>query len=68
MPAQQQVSLRCSDCGGEIKPAFGKDANWVSMYTHKNYGKELCADCAQKLKEKMDAQKAPDPFGSVDNV
>lgn len=64
VPAQQQISLKCSDCGSPITEAFGKSAEWVSMYTHKTYGKELCAECAQKLKEKMDQQKAPDPLGT----
>ena len=64
VPAQQQVSLICADCGNTIGDAFGKSANWVSMYTHKTYGKELCAECAKKLKEKLDAQKAPDPFAN----
>lgn len=63
VPAQQKVSLVCTDCGGAIAPASGKTAEWVSMYTHRTYGKELCAGCAQKLKDKLDAQKAPDPLG-----
>jgi hypothetical protein len=62
VPAQQSISLICADCGQTITAAFGKDAEWVSKYTHQSYGKELCAECAQKLKEKQDANKAPDPF------
>ena len=62
VPAQQRISLICADCGQTITAAFGKDAEWVSKYTHQSYGKELCAECAQKLKEKQDANKAPDPF------
>lgn len=64
IPAQKEVSLKCSDCGNSIGPAYGKSAEWVSMYTHKSYGKELCAVCAQKLKEKLDASKAPDPLNN----
>ena len=64
IPAQKQVSLKCADCGGTIAPAFGKTAEYLSMYTHKTYGKELCADCATKEKAKLDAQKAPDPFNN----
>lgn len=41
----------CTDCGGEIAPAFGKDARWVAAYTTKNYSVPLCAACAQKRKE-----------------
>ena len=62
VPAQQKVSLVCADCGGIIAPALGKTAEYLSMYTHKTYGKELCAECAKKEKAKLDAQKAPDPF------
>ncbi|MGN1087183.1 MAG: hypothetical protein ACI4Q5_09120, partial [Porcipelethomonas sp.] len=62
IPQQQKSLLKCSDCGNEITAAYGKDAKWVSQYTHKNYGKELCAECAAKLKAKLDEQKAPDPF------
>ena len=62
IPQQQKSSLKCTDCGNEITAAYGKDAKWVSQYTHKNYGKELCAECAAKLKAKLEEQKAPDPF------
>ena len=54
----------CADCGGIIAPALGKTAEYLSMYTHKTYGKELCAECATKEKAKLDAQKAPDPFNN----
>lgn len=42
----------CSDCGGEIAPAMGKDARWLASYTAKKYGTPLCAACAQKRAEK----------------
>lgn len=64
VPEQKTVSLKCTDCGAEITAAFGKDAKWVSGYTHKTYGKELCAECAQKLKAKIEEQKAPDAFAN----
>ena len=67
IPAQKQVSLKCADCGGVIAPAIGKTAEYISMYTHKIYGKELCAECATKEKAKLDAQKAPDPFKKEEN-
>ncbi len=62
VPEQKTVSLKCTDCGNAITPAFGKDAVWVSKYTHQQYGKELCAECATKLKAQLEAQKTPDPF------
>lgn len=51
----------CTDCGGEIKPAMGKDARWLAAYTTKHYNVPLCADCAQKRKEAATtAQAEPD--------
>ena len=47
---------KCTDCGGEIKEAFGKDARRMAAYTVKKYGVPLCADCAQKRK---DAEQEP---------
>ena len=49
----------CSDCKGEITPAFGKDARWVAAYTTKNYSVPLCAACAQKRKEAAEAAPVP---------
>ena len=63
IPQQQTKTLKCSDCKNDIKPAYGHDAMWVSQYTHKSYGKELCAECAMKLKAKQEEQQAPDVFG-----
>lgn len=63
VPQQQTKTLKCSDCKNDIKPAYGHDAMWVSQYTHKSYGKELCAECAMKLKAKQEEQQAPDVFG-----
>lgn len=62
IPEQKKSTLKCSDCGKAITAAYGKDALWVSKYTHQNYGKELCAECAAVLKAKQEEQKAPDPF------
>ena len=49
----------CSDCKGEITPAFGKDARWVAAYTTKNYSVPLCAACAQKRREAAEDVPAP---------
>lgn len=46
---------KCTDCGGEIKPGFGKDARGMATYTTKNYGVPLCAACAQKRKASQSA-------------
>lgn len=51
--AQQQAPVPpCFDCGNPIKPAMGKTAAWLAAYTTKNYGVPLCADCAQRRKER----------------
>lgn len=44
----RQTLAPCSDCGGEIAPAMGKDAGYLAAYTAKHYGVPLCAACAQK--------------------
>lgn len=49
----------CTDCGGKIKPAMGKDASWLANYTTKNYGAPLCSACAQKRKQAAAASTAP---------
>lgn len=59
---QQQAETICADCSKTITGAYGKDAAWVSKYTYQQYGKCLCADCAQKEKEKKEVMKAPDPI------
>ena len=57
----------CTDCGGEITPAFGKDAHWVAAYTTKNYSVPLCAVCAQKRKEAEASAPVP-PAGEGPEV
>lgn len=47
----RQTLPPCSDCGGEIAPAMGKDAGYLAAYTAKHYGVPLCAACAQKRRE-----------------
>lgn len=62
VPQQQTKSLVCADCGKTITAAYGHPAEWVSSYTHQQYGKELCAECAKKIKNKQEENKAPDPL------
>lgn len=47
---QAQPIPKCTDCGGDIQPAMGKDSRWLAAYTTKNYGVPICAECAQKRK------------------
>lgn len=51
----------CTDCGGEIKPAMGKDARWLAAYTTKHYNVPLCAECAQKRKAAQESPAAETP-------
>ena len=53
--AQTLEIPKCTDCGGKITEAFGKDARRMAAYTAKNYGVPLCADCAQKRKAAQEA-------------
>lgn len=39
---------KCSECGGEIKTAYGKSPAALAQYTEKQYGTPLCASCAEK--------------------
>jgi len=48
----------CTDCGGEIKAAMGKSAEFMAAYTTRHYGVPLCAECAQIRKN--GAESAPD--------
>ena len=51
-PPKQEDLPACTDCGGEIQAAMGKNARWLAQYTTRNYGVPLCAACAQKRKER----------------
>lgn len=50
----------CADCGGTIKAASGKSADWMAAYTNKKYGRALCAECAQKAKAALEAETEHD--------
>ena len=44
--------IKCADCGGEVKAAMGKSAEYIATYTKKQFGGIcLCFDCAMKRKE-----------------
>ena len=47
---ETKVELVCDECGQVIKGANGMDAEAVAEYTKKNYNKQLCSDCARKIK------------------
>lgn len=40
---------KCADCGGDVKPAMGRSADYIVQYTKKKFkGTCLCFDCAMK--------------------
>ena len=49
---QQEPVPNCTDCGKVIPDALGRNARWMAAYTTKHYGCPLCAECAQKRKER----------------
>jgi len=53
---QRQPVPLCTDCRNPIQPAMGKPAGWLAVYTTKNYGVPLCAECAQKRKDAATAE------------
>ena len=66
----------CADCGGEIKAAMGKSAEFMAAYTTRHYGVPLCAECAQIRKnsaenaaaEPSDEAQKNETEGSEDEI
>ena len=51
-PVKRTPAEKCADCGGEVKGAMGKSAEYIVTYTKKQFGGTcLCFDCAMKRKE-----------------
>jgi hypothetical protein len=51
-PVKRTPAEKCADCGGEVKGAMGKSAEYIVTYTKKQFdGTCLCFDCAMKRKE-----------------
>lgn len=49
--------FKCAECGAVLKPYGQLNARGLADYTRKNYGKVLCAECAQKAKETAEKQE-----------
>lgn len=49
--APKAAELFCEECGAEIKAANSKSPKWIAQYTKNNYGKQLCSECAKKIRE-----------------
>ena len=47
---ENKVELVCEECGQVVKGANGMDAEQVANYTKNKYGRQLCGECAIKLK------------------
>lgn len=47
----EDAKIPCEECGQMISPAFSMTAGQLAAYTKKNYGKNLCAECARAKKE-----------------
>lgn len=56
---------KCTDCGGEISPANGKDSRYLAAYTTKHYGVPLCAACAKKRKDVSASQQPKEPVSGT---
>lgn len=59
-------AVKCADCGNDIQGAFGKGADYIAMYTKKQYGVSLCSDCASR--RAAAAQEAPQPEQNATEV
>ena len=51
----EDVRIACEVCGQFIQPAFNMTATQLAAYTKKKYGKQICAECAQKEAENAGA-------------
>lgn len=47
----QAKKYYCDECGKEITSFGNMDAEAVAMYSKNKYNKQLCIECAKKLKE-----------------
>ena len=41
----------CEECGKEIRAGSGRSAAEIAELSVKKYGKKMCIECAQKMKE-----------------
>lgn len=47
-PKETAPVPNCSDCGGKIVAAYGKNAAQMAEYTKSKFNAPLCASCAEK--------------------
>lgn len=60
--APDSKTYTCEECGSEIKAASGHSAAQIAKQSKKQFGKELCMECAHALSEeqKQDEEKEGD--------
>lgn len=47
-------TVKCEQCGADIKPFKAMSSEDMAEYTRKNYGKALCAACATAAKQEKE--------------
>lgn len=58
-----RTAVKCADCGGDIQGAYGKGADYIAVYTKKQYGVSLCSECAEKRKAEQEAPQQEEMEG-----
>lgn len=48
----REETVKCSECGNDIKPRGNMTAVMLARYTTEKYGQALCSDCATKKAQK----------------
>lgn len=66
---KEAPAILCADCGGPVKPANGRSADYMAEYTRRKFGAALCYDCAMKRnvrKEEADVTPSPAEEAAAD--
>lgn len=56
--AAEKPAILCSDCGKEIRGAKNFTAEKIAAMGVEKYGRQLCVECAAKLKKQMEEEAA----------
>jgi hypothetical protein len=59
-PPTQTAQIHCEDCNDYITGFGEHTAQALAEYTEKKYGKKLCAECASRVKERIEAGNETD--------
>ena len=66
---KEAPAILCADCGGPVKPANGRSADYMAEYTRRKFGAALCYECAMKRnvrKEEADVTRSPAEEAAAD--